>query len=102
MVRGRGTSGQPVAGDQEGHTVGTKGASKKVTKKEADVEGHKAHRRDASVKKATKKEPEVEGHKSAKREASNKRASKKEADVAGHVHAKAAAKRSNDPENRVH
>ena len=84
--------------------MGTKDASlKKSSKKEAEVEGHKGHKKEASnIKKSSKKEAEVEGHKSSKRDASLKRSSKKEADVAGHVHLKGTSKRSNDPERRVH
>lgn len=58
--------------------------------------------KDAASKKHSKKEAEVEGHTSSKRDASLKRSSKKEADVAGHVHLKGTAKKSNDPERRIH
>jgi hypothetical protein len=107
IVRGRGTSGHRVAGDQEVQTVGKKEASvkkgaKKGAKKDAEVEGHK--KKEASVKKGTKKEAEVAGH--GKKDAPIKVGSKKEADVEGHVVRRDAVRRDavrrgDDPELRV-
>jgi len=85
-------------------TVAKKSA-KQVIRREAETEGHIAHKKAvakkaAPAKKVAKKEADTQGH-VVKRGAPAKKVTKREADVAGHVHIKGTARRSNDPEGRI-
>jgi hypothetical protein len=78
--------------------VGKNDASaKKAIRRDAEVEGHSDKK---AIKKGpvVKKEAETQGHKVIKKGP----VVKKEADTQGHVLMKAPAKRSNDPDTRVH